>query len=79
MDNVYSFLGGRSVAQSIIDAIRTGDWGFEPREQPARDFSCTAAMPGTPEKIDVLAARIEQGLPLWHPHDRMCFRDSEPE
>ena len=25
--------------------------------------------PGTPGKIDILAARLEAGEPLWHPQD----------
>jgi hypothetical protein len=27
-------------------------------------------MPGTRGKLNALAERIQQGLPLWHPEDR---------
>ncbi len=30
-------------------------------------------MPGTIEKLDVLAERVRLGLPLWHPSDRQDF------
>jgi hypothetical protein len=33
-------------------------------------FDGTDAMPGTKEKLSVLAERVEEGLPLWHPEDR---------
>jgi hypothetical protein len=29
----------------------------------------TAALPGSPEKMAVLTARLEAGEPLWHPAD----------
>ena len=36
-------------------------------------FDRTAAMPGTNEKLNVLAERLRQGLPLWHPADRLSY------
>lgn len=33
-------------------------------------FLPTDAAPGSPEKIEVLAMRLELGLPLYHPDDR---------
>jgi hypothetical protein len=32
-------------------------------------------MPGTDEKLEVLAARIRAGLPLWHRGDRTDYDD----
>ena len=33
----------------------------------------TSALPGTEEKVAVLAERARLGLSLWHPHDaRLC-------
>lgn len=29
----------------------------------------THALPGSPEKVEVLCARVEAGLALWHPAD----------
>ena len=64
--------------QSVLDAIRMGVWDFEP-ENTATDqdqFDSTRALPGTEEKLDVLATRLEQGLPLWHPSDRRTYDDA---
>ena len=34
----------------------------------------TAALPGTPEKVAILAERACLGLSLWHPHDASLDR-----
>lgn len=36
---------------------------------PARQPQPTTAWPGTPEKVEVLAARLLAGEDLWHPDD----------
>ncbi|NLS93808.1 MAG: hypothetical protein GXX96_16730 [Planctomycetaceae bacterium] len=56
--------------KSVLEAIRIGLWDFEPAEMGADQFEGTDAMPGTSEKVQVLASRIQRGLPLWHPADR---------
>lgn len=56
--------------KSVLDAIKMGFWDYEPPEVDPSSFECTDAMPGTPEKLEVLAERVEGGLPLWHPDDR---------
>jgi hypothetical protein len=43
------------------------DENFEP--QCTDDFSPTHAPAGSKQKIDVLAERIQRGMPLWHPED----------
>jgi hypothetical protein len=58
------------VPKSILDAIKLGFWDFEPPDVESMLYSATDAMPGTQEKLNVLAARIREGLPLWHPCDR---------
>ncbi len=58
---------------SILDAIKLGLWDFEPREMDQQQYRATRALPGTREKIDVLADRARQGLPLWHPSDCADF------
>lgn len=63
--------------QSIIDAIKLGVWDFEPAGEERDPFDATQALPGTEAKLDVLATRVQQGLPLWHPRDRRNFDDSE--
>ncbi len=60
---------------SVLDAIRQGIWNFEPRKVKHEEFASTSAMPGTREKLDILAARLEGGVPLWHPNDRHEYDD----
>jgi hypothetical protein len=55
---------------SVLDAIKMGHWDFEPAEVPASQYDSTDAMPGTREKLEVLAQRLRNGFPLWHPKDR---------
>jgi hypothetical protein len=50
-----------------------GLWDFEPRKLDGSSFTSTAAMPGTDEKVLVLAERLRLGLPLWHPSDRLEY------
>jgi len=35
----------------------------------SEEFTPTAAPAGSRQKIDVLAERIQRGMPLWHPED----------
>ncbi len=56
--------------KSVLEAIRMGLWDFEPPEVGSSDYDGTDAMPGTREKLEVLAERVRAGLPLWHPRDR---------
>jgi hypothetical protein len=55
---------------SILEAIRQGIWDYEPPQRGGGEFGSTQAVPGSDEKLAVLAERIRQGLPLWHPADR---------
>jgi hypothetical protein len=64
-----------SVHKSILDAIRDGEWDYEPEEVTENRFTPTGFMPGTREKLSVLADRVRSGLPLWHGHDRMEYDD----
>jgi hypothetical protein len=65
------------VPASILDAIKLGNWDYEPDDFEGDAFAATQALPGTGEKLEILAARIEQGLPLWHPADRRSFAEDE--
>lgn len=60
---------------SVLEAIKLGMWDFEPAEAVEQPFDSTAALPGSKEKLDVLADRVRQGLPLWHSSDRLYFED----
>lgn len=62
---------------SILDAIKQGQWDFEPETVEEAEYDSTKALPGTSEKIMKLAERVVGGLPLWHPADRRSFDDSE--
>jgi hypothetical protein len=65
------------MAKSVLDAIKMGEWDFEPKSTAVGHYSSTMAMPGTNEKVSVLAERARQGLPLWHPSDRISFDESD--
>jgi hypothetical protein len=43
-----------------------------PRGITPADYEPTEAMPGTPEKVEVMADRLARGLPLYHPLDAPC-------
>lgn len=62
---------------SVLDAIRNGQWDFEPESVEANEFESTRSLPGSEDKIKTLADRAKEGLPLWHPEDRRSYDDSE--
>lgn len=51
--------------------------GNEYRQAPMPPFP-TRALPGTPEKIAVLAQRALLRQALWHPDDALAFQASLP-
>ena len=61
--------------QNILDRIKQGEWDCEPESVGEELFDATRAMPGTGEKLSVLAARVQAGLPLWHGCDRTEYDD----
>lgn len=65
------------MAKSVLEAIKLGEWNFEPESIEEKRFDATRAMPGTDEKLEVLAARVRAGLPLWHGRDRTDYDDRE--
>ena len=64
--------------KNIHEAIRLGEYGFEPEEAEDSSFDPTGAMPGTNEKLSVLVARAEAGLPLWNGNDRSDYDEEVP-
>ena len=76
---VASRIGGRSMLKNVLDAIRDGDWFFEPDDVDPRLYPATRAIPGTDEKLEVLAARVRAGLPLWHKSDRPDYDNPEAD
>lgn len=63
------------MTKSVLDAIREGNWSFEPEVVETGSFDATRAVPGTSEKLRVLAERVSAGLPLWHERDRADYED----
>jgi hypothetical protein len=61
----------------VLDAIREGIWDYEPDSTQQERNCSTKALPGSDEKLDILAERIKKGLPLWHPEDRRTYDDGD--
>lgn len=61
--------------KNVLDAIREGDWFFEPEDIDPKRYQATMAIPGTHEKLHILAERAEAGLPLWHESDRLDYEE----
>ncbi len=60
---------------SVLDAIKLGQWDFEPEQVADQQYNATRALPGTDEKLAVLSERLRMGLPLWHPRDVRNYED----
>ena len=67
------------MTNSVLEAIRDGKWDFEPDQVTEEKFDSTQALPGTNAKLDILADRIQSGLPLWHPEDRRTYDDKDKD
>ncbi len=65
--------------KNVLDAIREGDWFFEPTDVEPAGFQPTSAIPGTEEKLAILAKRASSGLPLWHEADRLNYDEPGAE
>ena len=64
--------------KSVLEAIKLGFWDFEPPEVEFNEFDASDDMPGTKAKLDTLAQRVRNGLPLWHMDDRDDVEDASP-
>jgi len=56
-----------------------GFWDFEPPDVDSAEFDAIDAMPGTKDKLDAMARRVQMGLPLWHDNDRNDMDDPPPK
>jgi hypothetical protein len=63
------------MTKSVLDAIKEGVWDFEPDEVDGEQYPATHAIPGTDEKLRVMAQRVRAGLPIWHEKDRPDYED----
>ena len=59
----------RNVFDAIVEFGHDED--FSPKVN--HEFVPTEAPAGSAEKLDVLARRIREGVPLWHPDDRADY------
>jgi hypothetical protein len=59
----------RNVFETILEIGH--DEGLAPVE--TEQFVPTEAPAGSPEKVEVLARRLREGLPLWHSEDRVDY------
>jgi len=66
------------VPKSVLEAIKLGQWDYEPPEVSLELYEATDAMPGTPAKLEIMAERVRAGLPLWHPLDRQDMEADPP-
>jgi len=74
-----NFVGDEIVPRSVLEAIKDGNWDYEPETAETSSYSSTKALPGTDEKLEILATRVRRGLPLWHPSDRRTYDDRDTE
>lgn len=63
--------------KNVLDAIREGNWFFEPENVDPSRYQSTKAIPGTKDKLEILAERVRAGLPLWHESDRTDYEDAD--
>ncbi len=64
--------------KSVLEAIKMGIWDFEPLEVESNCYDPADAMPGTRDKLEMLAERARDGLPLWHLNDREDMESEMP-
>jgi hypothetical protein len=59
----------RNVFEAILEFGHDED--FVPVE--TGEFNPTGAPAGSVEKLEILARRVQMGMPLWHPEDRCDY------
>jgi hypothetical protein len=59
----------RNVFEAILECGHDEDFAPVETEQ----FTATEAPAGSQEKLEILARRIQMGVPLWHPEDRCDY------
>lgn len=60
---------------SVLDAVKMGLWDYEPPKVEEAGYQPTRALPGSDEKLAILAERLKKGLPLWHSSDSRNYAD----
>lgn len=59
----------RNVFETILEFGHDED--FAPVE--SGEFTATEAPAGSVDKLEILARRVQLGVPLWHPDDRCDY------
>ena len=62
-----------TVANSLLEAVKMGLWYFQPHTVDYGELEASDAMPGTREKLDVLAEHLRRNMPNWR--ERGCPED----
>ena len=57
------------MANSILEAVKMGLWDFQPHTVDYRELEASDTMPGTREKLDILAEHLRRDSPKWHSDD----------
>jgi hypothetical protein len=63
-----------TVVNSILEAVKMGLWDFLPHTVDYCELEASDAMPGTREKLDILAEHLRHDLPTAHVDDD-CLDD----
>ena len=61
------------MTKSVLEAIKMGQWDFEPQDVESGEYNATEAVPGSVEKLAIFAERVRSRLPLWNPEDRQDY------
>jgi len=69
--------GKMTMANSILEAMKMGLWDFLPHTIDYNELEASDAMPGTREKLDILAEHLRHHLPIWPVDD--CLDDDRPD
>ena len=59
----------RNVFEAILEFGHDEDFAPVVKDE----FTATGAPAGSVEKLEILARRVQLGVPLWHPDDRCDY------
>ena len=54
------------MANSILEAVKIGLWDFLPHMVDYDELEASDGMPGTREKLDILAEHLRRDVPIRH-------------
>ncbi len=59
------------MANSILEAVKRGLWDFQPHTVDYNELEASDAMPGTREKLDILAEHLRRDVAILHFNDSL--------